>query len=119
MGSAARYVHLDVTWLSDWMEAVTAAHDTFGRLTVLVNNAGVSGRRGLEDTSEEESEPYASSSPHDQTAIAIRRPKRERSVAPAETAAAQMSSSVPIHGTRPTTASTTPPSATVLTGVLS
>ncbi len=50
----ARSVHLDVTRLSDWMEAVTTAHHAFGRLTTLVNNAGVSGRRGLEDTSEEE-----------------------------------------------------------------
>lgn len=48
-----RYVHLDVTRLADWMEIVATAHDAFGRLTTLVN-AGVSGRRGLEDTSEEE-----------------------------------------------------------------
>jgi 3alpha(or 20beta)-hydroxysteroid dehydrogenase len=46
MGSAARYVHLDVTRLSDWMEAVTAAHDTFSRLTALVNNARVTLRPG-------------------------------------------------------------------------
>jgi len=50
----ARYVHLDVTRLADWMEAVATAHDGFGRLTTLVNNAGISGRRGLEETSEEE-----------------------------------------------------------------
>ncbi len=50
----ARYVHLDATRLSDWMEAVVTAQDAFGRLTTLVNNAGVSGRRGLEETSEEE-----------------------------------------------------------------
>lgn len=50
----ARFVHLDVTRMTDWMEAVAAAQGTFGRLTTLVNNAGVSGRRGLEDTSEEE-----------------------------------------------------------------
>jgi cyclopentanol dehydrogenase len=52
--SCARYVHLDVTRLADWMEAVVTAHAAFGRLTTLVNNAGISGRRGLEDTSEEE-----------------------------------------------------------------
>ena len=50
----ARYIHLDVTRLADWTEAVTTAHGAFGRLTTLVNNAGISGRRGLEDTSEEE-----------------------------------------------------------------
>jgi NAD(P)-dependent dehydrogenase (short-subunit alcohol dehydrogenase family) len=52
--SCARYVHLDVTQLSDWTKAVVTGHDAFGRLTTLVNNAGISGRRGLEDTSEEE-----------------------------------------------------------------
>jgi NAD(P)-dependent dehydrogenase (short-subunit alcohol dehydrogenase family) len=50
----ARYVHLDVTRLANWTDAVATAYDAFGRLTTLVNNAGISGRRGLEDTSEEE-----------------------------------------------------------------
>jgi NAD(P)-dependent dehydrogenase (short-subunit alcohol dehydrogenase family) len=50
----ARYVHLDVTRRADWMEAVATAQEAFGYLTTLVNNAGISGRRGLEDTSEEE-----------------------------------------------------------------
>ena len=50
----ARYVHLDVTRLTDWTKAVATAHEAFGRLTTLVNNAGISGRCGLEDTSEEE-----------------------------------------------------------------
>jgi 3alpha(or 20beta)-hydroxysteroid dehydrogenase len=50
----ACYVHLDVTEMSDWARAVATAHEMFARLTILVNNAGVSGRLGLEETSEEE-----------------------------------------------------------------
>jgi 3alpha(or 20beta)-hydroxysteroid dehydrogenase len=36
-----RYVHHDVTSEADWAAAVATALDTFGRLDVLVNNAGV------------------------------------------------------------------------------
>jgi 3alpha(or 20beta)-hydroxysteroid dehydrogenase len=36
-----RYLHLDVTSEADWAAATTAATDAFGRLDVLVNNAGV------------------------------------------------------------------------------
>src|SRR6202046_5847947 len=36
-----RYLHHDVTSESDWAAAVAAAADAFGRLDVLVNNAGV------------------------------------------------------------------------------
>ncbi len=36
-----RYVHHDVTSESDWADAVALATATFGRLDVLVNNAGV------------------------------------------------------------------------------
>lgn len=50
----AQYVHLDATRGADWDHAVTVAEQSFGRLTTLVNNAGVHGRLGLEDTSEEE-----------------------------------------------------------------
>jgi NAD(P)-dependent dehydrogenase (short-subunit alcohol dehydrogenase family) len=42
-GGRACFVALDVTSESAWREAVTAATSTFGRLTVLVNNAGISG----------------------------------------------------------------------------
>ncbi len=49
-----RYVRLDVTKMADWVDTVAAARESFGCVTTLVNNAGVSGRLGLEETSEEE-----------------------------------------------------------------
>ena len=48
-----RYQHLDVTSLNEWERAVAAAEHQFGRLTTLVNNAGVPGRDGVEETTEE------------------------------------------------------------------
>jgi 3alpha(or 20beta)-hydroxysteroid dehydrogenase len=41
LGSASLAVHLDVTQASDWASAVDAAAGAFGRLDVLVNNAGI------------------------------------------------------------------------------
>jgi 3alpha(or 20beta)-hydroxysteroid dehydrogenase len=41
LGDAAHYLHLDVRREEDWNEAVTDAESRFGRLDVLVNNAGV------------------------------------------------------------------------------
>lgn len=39
-GGGAVFIHLDVTSAADWQAAVRAAEDGFGRLDVLVNNAG-------------------------------------------------------------------------------
>jgi 3alpha(or 20beta)-hydroxysteroid dehydrogenase len=47
------YQHLDVTMLADWQRAVSLAETRFGRLNVLVNNAGVPGRGGVEETTRE------------------------------------------------------------------
>lgn len=41
LGEAATYVHLDVTDRRDWAAAVATAVDRYGRLNVLVNNAGI------------------------------------------------------------------------------
>lgn len=42
-GGQARFVTLDVTSEADWREAIGAAAGAFGKLDVLVNNAGISG----------------------------------------------------------------------------
>src|SRR3954465_8644568 len=41
LGDAARYVHLDVTDADQWDGAVATAVGEFGKLDVLVNNAGI------------------------------------------------------------------------------
>ena len=43
LGGTGRFVRLDVTSEADWQEAVAATLAAFGRLDVLVNNAGISG----------------------------------------------------------------------------
>ena len=53
-GADASYVHLDVTREADWRAAVDATERLHGRLNVLVNNAGILIRKGLEETTEEE-----------------------------------------------------------------
>ncbi len=41
LGDAAAYVHLDVTDEAAWNDAVAATTERFGKLDVLVNNAGI------------------------------------------------------------------------------
>jgi NAD(P)-dependent dehydrogenase (short-subunit alcohol dehydrogenase family) len=49
-GGSAVYVHLDVTQETDWQNAVGVAVRNFGRLNILVNNAGILRMEGIEDT---------------------------------------------------------------------
>jgi cyclopentanol dehydrogenase len=53
-GANATYVHLDVTREPDWLDAVAAAERTYGKLNVLVNNAGITYRGSIEETTEED-----------------------------------------------------------------
>lgn len=46
---AARFVHLDVTAPGQWHTAVNTAVDAFGKLDVLVNNAGIVNGNALKD----------------------------------------------------------------------
>jgi NAD(P)-dependent dehydrogenase (short-subunit alcohol dehydrogenase family) len=48
------FVKLDVTSESDWQQAVAATAARFGKLDVLLNNAGIFRTRRVEDTSSEE-----------------------------------------------------------------
>lgn len=53
IGSQARYVHLDVSQEADWQNAVAETLKAFGKLTILINNAGIGLREdsGIEQTS--------------------------------------------------------------------
>src|SRR2546429_8415372 len=53
-GGDATYVHLDVTREDDWRAAVALAEHTYGRLNVLVNNAGIVIRKSIEETTEDD-----------------------------------------------------------------
>lgn len=52
LGYNVTYVHLDVTSESDWEAAVQSAVDTYGKLDVLLNNAGILIRKNIEETTE-------------------------------------------------------------------
>ncbi len=54
LGGEATYVHLDVTKEPDWQDAVDAAVRTYGKLNVLVNNAGILIRKNIEETTVED-----------------------------------------------------------------
>lgn len=51
LGEAVAYVHLDVTNRDDWRHAVDTAVARFGKLNVLVNNAGILTAGGVDDFS--------------------------------------------------------------------
>ena len=52
-GGAVVYVHLDVTSDDDWTAAVELAESRYGKLDVLVNNAGIANAEKIEETTEE------------------------------------------------------------------
>ncbi len=53
-GNEATYVHLDVTMEDDWRAAIETAVSLYGKLDVLVNNAGILLRHSIEETTGEE-----------------------------------------------------------------
>ena len=53
-GFDATYTHLDVTKADDWRDAIETTERRYGRLNVLVNNAGILIRKRIEDTTEED-----------------------------------------------------------------
>lgn len=54
LGSAARYLHMDVTKREDWQRALATVEFEFGAPNVLVNNAGVLSSRTIFDTTPEQ-----------------------------------------------------------------
>lgn len=52
LGYNVTYVHLDVTSEADWEAAVQAAVSAYGKLDILLNNAGILIRKNIEDTTE-------------------------------------------------------------------
>ena len=53
-GGEAMFIHLDVSSESDWMGAMEQILEKYGKLNILVNNAGVSLGKNIEETSLEE-----------------------------------------------------------------
>ncbi len=54
LGYNVTFVHLDVTSESDWESAVQAAVSAYGKLDILLNNAGILIRKNIEETTEED-----------------------------------------------------------------
>ncbi|MDP9933807.1 3alpha(or 20beta)-hydroxysteroid dehydrogenase [Paenarthrobacter nicotinovorans] len=54
LGDAVRYTHLDVRSNADWHESIATAEREFGRLDVVVNNAGILRRGDVESTTDED-----------------------------------------------------------------
>ena len=50
LGYNVTYVHLDVTDESDWQSAVQTAISAYGKLDILLNNAGILIRKNIEET---------------------------------------------------------------------
>ncbi|PAV29635.1 3-alpha-hydroxysteroid dehydrogenase [Virgibacillus profundi] len=54
LGENAKFIKLDVTKAANWQEAVAATEEAFGPVNVLVNNAGISMNKSIEEITEEE-----------------------------------------------------------------
>jgi cyclopentanol dehydrogenase len=52
-GGEAVFIRLDVTKEDDWQRAVDTAISTYGKLNILVNNAGILQMEGVEDISQQ------------------------------------------------------------------
>jgi 3alpha(or 20beta)-hydroxysteroid dehydrogenase len=54
LGENATFIKLDVTKATNWEEVISTAEKTFGPVNILVNNAGITMNKSIEETSEEE-----------------------------------------------------------------